>query len=84
MNPTPFVPCLHCERAPQEHYLRLCQKCAGKQGIRRLYKKTKTWTPGWDAHLQCLVARANANLPLFDDELAKENRHEKIEEARSA
>jgi hypothetical protein len=84
MNPTSFVPCLHCERRPQEHYLRLCMNCAAREGIRRLYRKSSRWTPAWDQHLQRLVERAKANLPLFDDELAKENRHEEIEEVRSA
>lgn len=85
MNATSSVPCLHCEAAPQEHYLRLCLKCARVNGIRLLYKKTSRWTPAWDEHLQRLVERARARLPLFSDEPAKENRHEKeTAKARSA
>lgn len=84
MNPTKATPCLHCEAAPQEHYLRLCLQCAGKYGIPRLYKKTTRWTPAWDAHLQKLSERARAGLPLFSDEPAKEKCDEKIEKVRSA
>jgi hypothetical protein len=84
MNPTSSKPCLHCELAPQEHYLRLCRKCADKKGIRRLYKKTCRWTPAWDEHLQRLVGRARAKLPLFPQEPDKENSHEEIEKVRSA
>jgi hypothetical protein len=84
MNAT-IVPCLHCESAPQQHYLRLCQRCARVKGIRLLYRKTSRWTPAWDEHLQRLAARARAKLPLFSEESAKENRHEEeIEKVRSA
>ena len=84
MNPPPLALCLHCELAPQEHYLRLCQKCASVKGIRLLYKKTSRWTPERDEHLQRLVERAKAKLPLFSEENAKENRHEEIEKFRRA
>jgi hypothetical protein len=85
MNEAPFAPCLHCEAAPQEHYLRLCLRCARVKGIRLLYKKTSRWTPAWDEHLQRLVERARARLPLFPEEPAKENRNEEqIEKVRSA
>ena len=74
--------CLHCESAPQEHHLRLCRRCAGKKRICLLYKKSRRWTWAWDAHVQRLVERASAGLPLFPS--IKENEHEKIPQARSA
>lgn len=60
-------PCLHCECAPQENYLRLCNRCAAKRGIRRLYRKTSNWTPERDAHIQALVEKAKRQEPLFDE-----------------
>jgi len=57
--------CLHCERAPRAHYLRLCNACAALRGIRRLYEKSADWTPERDARIQALVERAKHRLPLF-------------------
>ena len=65
-------PCLHCEQAPQETYLRLCQRCAGVRGLRRIYNRTANWTPERDARIQALVERAKRQLPLFDDVVASE------------
>jgi len=59
--------CLHCEQAPRENYLRLCQRCAAQRGIRRLYEKTAGWTPERDARIQALVEKAKRREPLFDD-----------------
>ena len=63
-------PCLHCEQAPQETYLRLCRRCASVRGLRRVYKRTARWTPERDARIQALVERAKRQLPLFDDAVA--------------
>ena len=75
------APCLHCEQAPQETYLRLCRRCASVRGLRRVYKRTANWTPEREARIQALVERAKRQLPLFDDvivasEPAPENRRE--------
>jgi hypothetical protein len=59
--------CLHCERAPRENYLRLCNRCASQRGVRRLYKKTANWTPEHDAHIQALVEKAKRREPLFSE-----------------
>ena len=63
--------CLHCEKAPRENYLRLCNKCAAWRGIRRLYRKTANWTPERDAHIQSLVEKAKRGEPLFGGEDAR-------------
>jgi len=85
MDRAPVAVCLHCEAAPQEHYLRLCRQCAAVRGIRIVYKKSRRWTPAWDAHIQRLVQRAKARLPLFPTEAERlqEKCHEKAE-TRSA
>ncbi len=57
--------CLHCEAAPRENYLRLCNRCAARKRIRRLYEKTRSWTPERDARIQALADRAKLGLPLF-------------------
>jgi hypothetical protein len=62
--------CLHCEQAPQENYLRLCNACAAQRGIRRLYRKYADWTPERDARIQAMVEKAKRQEPLFDDEKA--------------
>ena len=86
MNEPSSGMCLHCELAPQQHYLRLCTQCAARKSIRRLYRRNYRWNADWDAHLQRLVERARVKLPLFPshDELAKERCHEKIDKVRSA
>ena len=84
MNPPPLALCLHCELAPQEHYLRLCQKCASVKGIRLLYKKTSRWTPEPGRTPATSGGTRQAKLPLFPEENAKENRHEEIEKFRSS
>src|SRR5438094_774399 len=58
--------CLHCECAPRENYLRLCNQCAGQRGLRRIYQKTASWTPEHDARVQALVEKAKRQEPLFD------------------
>jgi len=64
--------CLHCEQAPQENYLRLCQRCARQLGIRRLYRKKAGWTPERDARVQELVERAKRQIPLFGSEAERQ------------
>lgn len=73
--------CLHCEQAPQETYLRLCRRCASVRGLRRIYKKTASWTPERDARIQALVERAKRQLPLFDDDPVESTSGNRIEEA---
>jgi hypothetical protein len=60
--------CLHCEKRPAAHALRLCETCAGFKGIRRLYRRRPHWTPEWEQHLRRLSERARRRLPLFTDE----------------
>jgi hypothetical protein len=55
--------CLHCEQAPRQNYLRLCNQCAAQRGIRRLYEKTANWTPQRDARIQALVEKAKRREP---------------------
>jgi hypothetical protein len=57
--------CLHCEKAPQQNSLRLCDDCASVRGIRRLYRKGPGWTPKRDARIQALVEKAKRQEPLF-------------------
>ncbi len=61
--------CLHCERAPRENYLRLCNGCAATRGLRRIYRKTAGWTPERDGRIQALVEKAKRQLPLFESPL---------------
>ncbi len=49
--------CLHCEKAARTTYLRLCDRCAAQEGIRRLYRKTVNWTAERDARIQHMVER---------------------------
>ena len=69
-----------------EHYLRLCNQCGAVRGVRILYKKSRRWTPAWDVHIQRLVRRAKAKLPLFPTNAEKllEKCHEEASKVRSA
>ena len=51
----------------RESFLRLCNRCAAKRRIRRLYEKTASWTPERDARIQALADRAKLGLPLFPE-----------------
>ncbi len=64
--------CLHCEQSPRENYLRLCNRCAGQRGLRRLYRKTPSWTRERDARVQALVEKAKRQEPLFSEEMHHE------------
>lgn len=59
--------CLHCERAPRQSFLRLCDACVAVRGIRKLYQKKRTWTAARDARVQELVEKAKRREPLFEE-----------------
>ena len=63
--------CLHCEQRPRSvdpryRHLRLCDACAGVQGLRIVYRRRRGWTRERDRRIQALVERAKARLPLFE------------------
>jgi hypothetical protein len=67
--------CLHWERRPRSaeprhRSLRLCLVCASQKGIRSVYRKRPGWTRERDRHIQALVERAKARLPLFEEPAA--------------
>jgi hypothetical protein len=72
--------CLHCEQAPRENYLRLCNRCAAQRSIRRLYRKAINWTPERDARIQALVEKVKRGEPLFEDTTS----HEKASSSSAA
>ena len=76
--------CLHCEQAPQETYLRLCRRCAGVDGLRRVYKRTANWTPRREARIQAYVERAKRELPLFDVQTSRLHTEEAAHETNTA
>src|SRR5579864_9258978 len=60
--------CLHCELAEATTQLGICSACYTKNLVRRVYFKTTRKPPARVARLDQLRDRANARLPLFEDE----------------
>jgi len=57
--------CAHCETAPAVTPRELCLACSSVRRIRRLYARSRKWSPAWETHLRSLRQRARARLPLF-------------------